>query len=142
MNNAVKVRPKNAPAANSSGAARETMHQERQCAPAVRGSDACFAAMSRSRGGDRRRSHREPVVTTATIKSAERGDTSPARQVLVTDVSLHGVGLRSSTELRMGGRYFIEIGVGPLYLSSQMRVVRSVQRSDGTFEIGGQFGLH
>jgi hypothetical protein len=42
----------------------------------------------------------------------------------------------------MGGRYFIEIGVGPLYLSSQMRVVRSVQRSDGTFEIGGEFGLH
>src|SRR4051812_44156579 len=140
MNNALKTRPKSA--RSTAAPNGETMHQqERQSAPAVRGSDACFAAVSRSRGGDRRRSHREPVVTTGTIRSAERNGSAAEQQVLVTDVSLHGVGLRCSTELTMGAMYFIEIGVGPLYLSSKMRVVRSVQRSDGTWDIGGEFGL-
>ena len=139
MNNGLKTRTKSArTTASSSAQATQTMHQERHCAPAVRGSDAAF---SRSRGGDRRRSHREPVVTTGTIKSAERTGNGEEQQVLVTDVSLHGVGLRSSTELTMGAMYFIEIGVGPLYLSSKMRVVRSVPRTDGTWDIGGEFGL-
>src|SRR5437762_14383189 len=92
-------------------------------APAV---PAAPAEVSSSGGGrDRRRSHREPVVTTGTIKPVDYKESAPPRQVLVTDVSLHGVGLRSPADLITGTRYFIEIGVGPLYLSSRMTVVRS-----------------
>jgi hypothetical protein len=57
----------------------------------------------------------------------------------VTNVSLHGVGLRATRTLGVGARYHIEIGVGPLQLTSRLRVVRCRVRQDGTYDIGGEF---
>jgi hypothetical protein len=87
---------------------------------------------------DRRRSTREPVVTVGMIRSLSHDDSSP-EQVLVTNVSLHGVGVRSTRQLSVGTRWAIEIGVGPLHISSRMRIVRCRIRADGTFDIGGEF---
>jgi len=90
------------------------------------------------RGADRRRSHREPVATVGTLRAAS-DKREAGRQVLVTDVSLHGVGMRTTFELAMDETFGIEIGVGPLHLTSTLRVVRVRHLKDGTFDIGGEF---
>jgi hypothetical protein len=87
---------------------------------------------------DRRRSNREQVVTVGTIRPLTHDDAS-AEQVLVVDVSLHGVGFRSTRSLTLGTRFHIEIGVGPLHLTSRLKVIRNSERSDGTFDVGGEF---
>ena len=92
----------------------------------------------RSLGGDRRRSTREPVATVGCLRLPT--DVREAgRQVLVTDVSLHGVGMRTTFGLDEDQIFSIEIGVGPLRLASRLRVVRSRSLPDGTFDIGGEF---
>jgi hypothetical protein len=93
-------------------------------------------------GIERRRSTREPVITPGTLRAlTDRGQHSldPGQQVLVTDVSLHGVGFRSHQLLSADTKYTIEIGVGPLHLRSRMRVVRIRRRADGTYDIGAEF---
>lgn len=87
---------------------------------------------------DRRRSSREPVVTVGMIRRLSHDDES-SEQVLVTNVSLHGVGFRSTHPLPMGSRWAIEIGVGPLHLTSRLRVARCRARNDGTYDMGGEF---
>lgn len=87
---------------------------------------------------DRRRSTREPVVTVGMIRPLNHDDAVP-EQVLVSNVSMHGVGLLSAKPLPVGSRWAIEIGVGPLHITSRLRVVRTRIRSDGTYDIGGEF---
>src|SRR5205085_8073786 len=88
-------------------------------------------------GSERRRSTREPLSTPGLIRPEQPGARS--RQVLIADVSLHGVGLRTTMALALGARFFVEIGCGPLHLSSRFEVVRCRQRTDGTWDIGGEF---
>jgi PilZ domain-containing protein len=88
--------------------------------------------------GDRRRSHREPVVTVGTLRATD-APRSAGQQVLVNDVSLHGVGIRTTFSLDIGEFFLIEIGVGPLHLSSRLRVARVRELKDGTYDIGGEF---
>ena len=87
---------------------------------------------------DRRRSHREPVVTVGTLRSPETPK-APGRQVLVHDVSLHGVGMRTTFPLELSEFFIIDIGVGPLHLSSRLRMARVRELKDGTYDIGGEF---
>ncbi len=89
-------------------------------------------------GADRRRSHREPVVTVGTLRPAT-DVRQGGRQVLVHDVSLDGVGMRTTFELELGDFFLIEIGVGPLHLASRLCVVRVRALKDGTYDIGGEF---
>jgi len=58
---------------------------------------------------------------------------------MVIDMSLHGVGLRSPVALDEGEFYHIEIGVGPLHVSSRLRVTRCETRPDGYFDAGCEF---
>ncbi|MGF1633643.1 MAG: hypothetical protein ACFCVE_07315 [Phycisphaerae bacterium] len=102
---------------------------------------------------ERRRSTREPVVTLGNVQPLEpleggyanghdaagpAGQSRPM-QVLITNVSLHGCGFRCAERLRIGLLYRIEVNLGPLYLTSRMRVARVRTGSDGTFHIGGEF---
>jgi hypothetical protein len=87
---------------------------------------------------NRRRSHRQRVETVGSLR-AEDQPKDAGRQVLVADVSLHGVGLRTTFQLKLNEVFIIDIGVGPLHLSSRMRVARVRPLPDGTFEIGGEF---
>jgi hypothetical protein len=95
-------------------------------------------APRQTNGRERRRSRREPVVTVGTLRSTDNPK-APGRQVLVNDVSLHGVGMRTTFALELGEFFIIEIGVGPLQLSSRMRVARVRELKDGTYDIGGEF---
>jgi hypothetical protein len=89
-------------------------------------------------GAERRRSTREQVFTHGLLRSlAEARATS--EQVMVTDVSLHGIGFRSAQRIAIDETFSVEIGVGPLYLSARLRVVRARLRADGTYDMGGEF---
>jgi hypothetical protein len=90
---------------------------------------------------NRRRSTREMAGTTGTIRRAaadgSRRETS--HDITVANISLHGVGIRSAIELHRGEYYHVEIGSGPLQLSSRMRVVRCDALPNGYFDVGGEF---
>jgi hypothetical protein len=89
---------------------------------------------------ERRRSYRQPLLTVGVL-FLERHPSEHAQpiQVMVRDVSLHGVGFRASISFEKGAIYYIHIGVGPLHLSSRTRIVQSRLRSDGTYDIGAEF---
>jgi hypothetical protein len=90
-------------------------------------------------GIERRRSTREPVRTPGMLRSLDGGEFDRPRQVLVNNVSLHGVGFRCMERLDSELIYVIEIGVGPLHLTSQLKIVRNRVRPDGTYDIGAEF---
>jgi hypothetical protein len=92
-----------------------------------------------SDGPERRRSVREPMVTRGQLRAVMGLQSDPLLEVLVVDVSLHGVGLRSAESLQVGDLYHVEIGAGPLHLTSRARVVRCRLRRDGNFDIGAEF---
>jgi len=89
-------------------------------------------------GTERRRSHREPQMTVATLQPVN-GDASVDRQVLVCNLSLGGVGFRSAQRFLPGEMYRITLGSGPLFLNARLRVVSCRARPDGTFDVGAAF---
>jgi hypothetical protein len=90
-------------------------------------------------GIERRRSTREPVRTPGMLRSLDGGEFDRPRQVLVNNVSLHGVGFRCMERLDSDLIYVIEIGVGPLHLTSQLKIVRNRVCPDGTYDVGAEF---
>jgi hypothetical protein len=101
--------------------------------------DPKFAAGTPAGELDRRRSIRHPLGATGTV-TLEDGTPDPRQlQVMVLNVSLHGVGFRSPVEFREGATFQMRIGAGPLHLSSKFQVVSSRIRGDGTWDIGGRF---
>ena len=89
---------------------------------------------------ERRRSHREPIVAIGHLHSTVRDNRSDAAiQILVTDVSLHGCDFRCEVSLDAGSFFRLELAVGPLALTSRLRVIRIRARYDGTFEVGAEF---
>jgi hypothetical protein len=92
------------------------------------------------RPGNRRRSAREDAQTRGLLRAANpTSGRQTSHEVMITDISLHGVGFRSAFELIEGEFYHIEIGVGPLHLSSRLQVTRCAQRPDGYYDAGGEF---
>jgi hypothetical protein len=89
-------------------------------------------------GVERRRSHREPQMTVATLQPVN-GDASVDRQVHVCNLSLGGVGFRSAQRFLPGEMYRITVGTGPLFLNARLRVVSCRARVDGTFDVGAAF---
>ena len=88
---------------------------------------------------DRRRSIRHPLGATGTV-TFDDGSPDPRQlQVMVLNVSLHGVGFRSPVEFQEGATFQMRIGAGPLHLSSKFQVVSSRPREDGTWDVGGRF---
>ena len=69
----------------------------------------------RRAGGDkdRRRSHREPVVTVGALRTTNDSK-EPSRQVLVSDVSMHGVGIRTFPLVAMASCGFVLCDDGQL----------------------------
>ena len=88
---------------------------------------------------ERRRSHRETVLAIGKLTALDAMSERRGMQVLITDLSLHGCDFRCITEPRTGVLYRIEISVGPVSLSSRVRIIRSHIRADSTYAIGGEF---
>lgn len=88
---------------------------------------------------DRRRSIRHPLGATGTVMLDESPTDPRQLQVMVLNVSLHGVGFRSPVEFTEGATFQVRIGAGPLHLSSKFQVVSCRMRGDGTWDVGGKF---
>lgn len=82
---------------------------------------------------DRRRESRQPSGSPATACRLIHGRELDRHDVLVSDVSARGVGLRSPIPLEKGSIYKLH----PLGEEATLiRVVRSRKRLDGTFDVG------
>lgn len=92
-------------------------------------------------GADRRRSMRHPLGAHGNIVPDPRRPqvSNSSLQVLVMNVSLHGVGFRSPAEFLPGTYYGLKIGAGPLNLSSTLQIVCSRRREDGLWDVGARF---
>src|SRR5688500_3522889 len=95
-------------------------------------------ATGRTTAADRRRSLRHPLGATGTVTLDSAADPKQL-QVMVLNVSLHGVGFRSPVEFKPGDTFDMRIGAGPLHLTSKFEVVSSRLRDDGTWDVGGRF---
>jgi hypothetical protein len=82
---------------------------------------------------DRRRDSRQPSGEPATAARLIGGKELDKYDVLVSDISRRGVGLRSTVPLEKGCEYRLTIlGETPTII----RVVRSRKRGDGAFDVG------
>ncbi len=108
---------------------------------------------------DRRRSYRQEVVTLGRLlpedtyrpvrpprsrmafgaTGSSSFDADEVTKVLVLDVSLTGCRFRCPDPLEVGDFHRIEVNVGPLRLSSRLRVTRVLCRGDAAYDVGGEF---
>lgn len=92
-------------------------------------------------GADRRRSTRHSLGAHGLVVPDPRRPqvSGSSLQVLVMNVSLHGVGFRSPAEFIPGTYYGLKIGAGPLNLTSTLQIVCSRMREDGLWDVGARF---
>jgi hypothetical protein len=89
---------------------------------------------------DRRRSARtEQRIPAWLSDAADGGGRAGQRQVLVTDLSLHGVGFEASGTIERGASHWIVIATDRMHLSTRVRIVSVRDRDDGTSDVGAEF---
>jgi len=88
---------------------------------------------------ERRRSFREAYSVTAWLSPDAQTRNGRQRQVLVNNLSLHGVGFVASTPLEAEAVHWIVVGAGALRASSRVRIVSCRAKKDGGYEVGGEF---
>jgi len=64
---------------------------------------------------------------------------SQQQRVLISDLSLHGVGIRCQKSPEKGAAHWLVIATDRLHLSSRVRIVNVRQREDGQWEVGAEF---
>ena len=89
---------------------------------------------------ERRRSEREERRVPAWLSDAS-GGRSPASQqeVMLTDLSLHGVGFIAPKRVSKDDAHWIVIASDRLSLSTRLRVVSVRENAQGAFEVGCEF---
>ena len=85
----------------------------------------------------RRRGGRFCAEVEATVY--ENGNESAARSVLLTNVSMAGIGFQSTTALPVGSVHGVHLDVEYMWLNSPFEVIRCDRRPDGFYDIGGEF---
>ena len=89
---------------------------------------------------DRRRSARtEQRVPAWLSDAADSAGRRGQQQVLVTDLSLHGVGFLSTGRIERGASHWIVIATDRMHLSTRVRIVSVREREDGGCDAGGEF---
>jgi hypothetical protein len=90
---------------------------------------------------ERRRSARQDQAAVEGWLSdpAEGGVMSQQQRLVITDLSLHGVGFRCSKLPEKGAAHWLVIATDKLHLSTRIRVVNVRQREDGQAEVGAEF---
>jgi hypothetical protein len=97
------------------------------------------APLPRAGSSERRRSMRHPLAASGMISLDPEALEPKQLQVIIINVSLHGVGFRSPVGFVIGDRHAVRIGAGPLHLSSNFEVVNVHEREDGMYDIGAKF---
>ena len=87
---------------------------------------------------ERRRSDREARHTPAWVSGPTGSPATAGRHVMVTDLSLHGVGFKSDRPMKRGDACWMVIAGPTLRLSTRVRVVNCREES-GKFVLGAEF---
>ena len=102
--------------------------------------DLGFSAAGAGPVEDRRRSEREARHTPAWLSGPSGSPQTAGQHVLVTDLSLHGVGFTSDRAVTKGDACWIVIAGATLRLSTRVRVVNLRQSDDGRkWVVGAEF---
>ena len=89
---------------------------------------------------DRRREHRRPVQTRATVTVLDGPDAGTSHEVMTRDLSLSGISFLLRTGLVPGQRCRIDLQTPGGVTSHTCEVVRSRAVSNGRYEMAVQLG--
>ena len=89
---------------------------------------------------DRRRSSRQERQVPAWLSDASGTQTpSSQQQVLVTNLSLHGVGFTAPKRVAKDDAHWIVIASDCLSVSTRLRVISVRENPQGGFDVGAEF---
>src|SRR2546423_240465 len=86
-----------------------------------------------------RRSRRDKLMAMATLWNGDQPDNGEATQVLVSNISLEGVAVRTNTPLIKGAVHYVRMAAGPLKLETAIRIAWCRSREGLGFEAGAEF---
>ncbi|HEV8605101.1 MAG TPA: hypothetical protein VGQ99_07025 [Tepidisphaeraceae bacterium] len=86
-----------------------------------------------------RRSRRDKLMAMATLWNGEKPEVGEALQVLVSNISLEGVAVRTNSPLTKGATHYIRMAAGPLKLETAIRIAWCRSREGLGFEAGAEF---
>src|SRR4051812_12755867 len=86
-----------------------------------------------------RRSRRDKLMAMATLWNGDQPEVGEATQVLVSNISLEGVAVRTNSPLTKGAVHYVRMAAGPLKLETAIRIAWCRSREGLGFEAGAEF---
>src|SRR5213079_3117983 len=86
-----------------------------------------------------RKSRRDKLMAMAMLWNGDQPDSGEAMQVLVSNISLEGVAIRTNSPLIKGAVHYVKMVAGPLKLETAIRIAWCRSREGLGFEAGAEF---
>ena len=86
-----------------------------------------------------RKSRRDKLMAMAMLWNGDQPDSGEAMQVLVSNISLEGVAIRTNSPLIKGAVHYVKMVAGPLKLETAIRIAGCRSREGLGFEAGAEF---
>jgi hypothetical protein len=86
-----------------------------------------------------RRSRRDKLMAMAQLWNGDKPEVGAATQVLVSNISLEGVAVRTNEPLIKGALHYVRMTAGPLKLETAIRIAWCRSREGLGFEAGAEF---
>src|SRR5687768_9160366 len=83
-----------------------------------------------------RRGRRDKLMAMAQLWNGERPENGPSQQVLVSNISLEGVAIRTNEPLTKGAVHYVRMTAGPLKLETAIKIAWCRSREGLGFEAG------
>ena len=86
-----------------------------------------------------RRSRRDKLMAMAHLWSGDKPEVGTPMQVLVSNISLEGVAIRTNEPLIKGALHYVRMVAGPLKLETAIKIAWCRSREGLGFEAGAEF---
>jgi hypothetical protein len=86
-----------------------------------------------------RRSRRDKLMAMAMLWNGDKPEVGEVTQVLVSNISLEGVAVRTNNPLIKGAVHYVRMVAGPLKLETAIRIAWCRSRDGLGFEAGAEF---
>ena len=86
-----------------------------------------------------RRSRRDKLMAMATLWNGDKPEVGASQQVLVSNISLEGVAVRTNEPLIKGAIHYVRMTAGPLRLETAIKIAWCRSREGLGFEAGAEF---